>query len=596
MIQAIVKPKDQKVKSQLDELFKSKVFDNANTRIPKRNCIELKATNLTTNDSSPTNISISIPKMDLFGELSSDCITQMATKEGKNAWKLRKAAMDEVNQALEKSNGLVSSEDKHLSQVASVIKALRERLDDSQSNLKPQAANLIGKVLGSLDAIAQGKLAKLAFYQLLSPALTDNRKPMRETCIVALKQATDKLAIEGGGKNPAAVEALLLPVSTLLKETQYKVWYIVSVNTNTFQSFLIDAIFHFKAVGTPEVLAFMTECAEHFPKHKDLKSAKSRDLEGEFAKQCLFCLTSSKSETRSAVENLIRECLSFDVISRASIEKAFKTLPQAEQRSISNTLRTFFSDCNENSNIPLSTSIASKSKYNRERNGVDKNRTSIGGRGRSTSSRNNSTNNSLVSSVSRINTKEIPMNVQTEDLSLIFPLLKRTKPFTKSDNWPDFPEEPSNQSLLMVLNKAWSSCLTPFAVSELFPQEGIQKQDDAMAGIKVLSSSLTMEGRNGPNYLVLDHIDMISKWVAFSLCTRENTVGLQCLLKFLRDFLSFLKSCNYRFNDSEAGVLFPLLLEKASLAKVIRYHPFCYIILYLTLENIEIGTISLGLW
>ena len=181
---------------------------------------------------SPTiatsKLNITILKLDLVGEISNDCLTRIATKEGKNAWKLRKSAMDEVRAAIEKSNGLISTEEKHLSQVASIIKALRNRLDDSQSNLKPLAANLIGDILGSIDAVAQGKLTKLTFSQLLSSAFTDNRKPMREACMTALKQGTEKLEIDGGGKNSLSIEALILPVTNILKETQYKVCFIKS--------------------------------------------------------------------------------------------------------------------------------------------------------------------------------------------------------------------------------------------------------------------------------------------------------------------------------------------------------------------------------
>jgi cytoskeleton-associated protein 5 len=143
------------------------------------------------------------------------------SKEGKNAWKLRKEAMDAVETALARCNGLISTES--LKPLVDLLRAMRERLSDSQSNLKPVAARIIGSILRSVDKVSQAKLGKIVFAPLVSAVLNDNRKPMRDESMEALRAGTTASSIEGGEPNSSALESLMVAVVGELSESEYKV-------------------------------------------------------------------------------------------------------------------------------------------------------------------------------------------------------------------------------------------------------------------------------------------------------------------------------------------------------------------------------------
>jgi len=143
------------------------------------------------------------------------------SKEGKNAWKLRKQALDDVESAVNKSNGLISTE--ALKPLVELLRVLRERLSDSQSNLKPVAARIIGSILGSVDTASQAKLGKIVFAPLVSAVANDNRKPMREASLEAIRVGTTASSVEGGEPNSASLESLMVAVVGELNESEFKV-------------------------------------------------------------------------------------------------------------------------------------------------------------------------------------------------------------------------------------------------------------------------------------------------------------------------------------------------------------------------------------
>jgi hypothetical protein len=55
--------------------------------------------------------------------------------------------------------------------------------------------------------------------------------------------------------------------------------------------------------------------------------------------------------------------------------------------------------------------------------------------------------------------------------------------------------------------------------------------------------------------------------MAIVLCSKEHTVGLQALLTTTTELFAYLRDIKYEVSDSEAMLLIPFVLEKASLAK-----------------------------
>lgn len=99
--------------------------------------------------------------------------------------------------------------------LADLSRALRERLSDTQINLKPVAAKAIGRLLSAVDSATQAKLGKIVYSPLLNAAMSDIKKPMRDACLAALRAGTALHPIEGGGLSIETVEPL---VSSLIGE------------------------------------------------------------------------------------------------------------------------------------------------------------------------------------------------------------------------------------------------------------------------------------------------------------------------------------------------------------------------------------------
>jgi len=546
---------DEKVKLLLDGAYQSCPYDPEYASISRsKSCFLISAhsQNGDDGDSAPA-LGIDIPKVDLFEKLPNDCVSRMGTKEGKNAWKLRKEAMEEVEGALKKSNGLVSTDSKCLSQLANLMKALRERLTDSQSNLKPFAASVIGLLLSSVEPDGQAKLAKLAFQTLFSAALTDNRKPMRESAISALEKGTERIAVAGGGINSLSVEVMILPFVTILKETEYK------------------------AVGTPEALKLLADRAPSLPKVDSLKTTKARDLEQEFARQVVFCLTSSKKDTRAAAEELLVICIEHNVVSEKSVNKVVREMGQAQRRSVSAIVEKIIGNevvkTEGVSAIPSQTPAKSKNALAR--------RMSLTPRGQSTPRRSTRSNRGGTSSTqdAPISARKIEQGASADTAELeedtFHPLQgsgegKSSHPVKgskKSDNWPEFPEEPTSDSLLLSLKKSWFTFLPHSSQTILFPAGGMRKQDCAIPGVNILSKAVNLARDFPSDNCIFEQLDFILKWVSFALASREHTVGLQSLLKFVKSLFSLLRIRTYQMDDDEIGILIPHLLERGSTAK-----------------------------
>lgn len=198
---------------------------------------------------------LAVPATDLFSSLKSDCISRMTTTDGKNAWKQRKEAMEEVTQAANKCCGLLSTEGKAYTALKEIMVALRSRMNDSQSNLKPLAATTMASILSRVDEAAQAKYGKVVFPSLVTAAMTDMKKTMRDASLEALQAGTKRPEQEGGVVNTVAVDV-----------------FIVSL-----QSELSDAAI--KSAGLPEVLTFLVELVRNMSGQPDRKKSLASHLQ-----------------------------------------------------------------------------------------------------------------------------------------------------------------------------------------------------------------------------------------------------------------------------------------------------------------------------
>jgi len=495
---------------------------------------------------------IEIPKMDLIAALPDNCVESMGSKEGKTAWKLRKQALEDVGAALEKCSGLIFTSPQNVfSGLVELVRAMKGRLSDSQSNLKPVAAKQIGILLSCCDKNAQAKLGKLVFGALINAAMTDNKKIMRDAAITALQGGTELHAMEGGGCNSLALDCLVGCLTNELKDSD------------------------FKAGGLPEVLNFVAMRTEHLPKAISLQSSKAQAQEAAFAATIVACLTSSKSETRAEAEALLKACSDHEALTAASIQAGSKKLLPAQQRAVAGIIN----DLGPSADVLLE----KENKSPPRRSVVSRTRAPVAGSVRSRppsrarpGARSSAMSQSSEGLRSSASSNAVGIRSSTKEAFSGHPLLSdspgsSTKDMRssslarKKENWPEYPKEPSG-SELSSLKKTWVQLLPSTSVDALFPKSGIQKQDDAEAGCGLISQAVQL-ANDDDDTVVFDQLDIICKWIACAMCSRDNTVGLQTILNLLGDLFQYMKSKDVQLSDTEAAILLPILLERASASK-----------------------------
>jgi hypothetical protein len=129
--------------------------------------------------------------------------------------------MEEVETVLKRCSGLLDTSS--LKPLVDLCRVLYERLSDTQSNLKPVAARLLGSVLSSVDASAQAKLGKLVYAPLINSAMNENKKMMHDAAMEALRTGTSLHALEGEGVNNQALLPFVSGLAAELDESEYKV-------------------------------------------------------------------------------------------------------------------------------------------------------------------------------------------------------------------------------------------------------------------------------------------------------------------------------------------------------------------------------------
>lgn len=153
-------------------------------------------------------------------------------KEGKASWKTRKQALDDVDAALKRCNGLLDVAGPKMNHLVSLLRALRDRLTDTQINLKPLAARVIGAMLSAVDKPTQAKLGRIAFTPLITAAMNDIKKPMRDAALGALKAGTTAASLDGGGVNNEALEEFIIALISEVNERSSRVSPAMFLSSN----------------------------------------------------------------------------------------------------------------------------------------------------------------------------------------------------------------------------------------------------------------------------------------------------------------------------------------------------------------------------
>jgi hypothetical protein len=547
MLESFVKSKDvnSSVSSLMEKVFKDNTHDpNASTVEREMKCLTMSSSDGTKGGSSKgTNSSsmLSLPTTDLMAALKTDCLDRMNDTGDKKSWRNRKEALDEVNAALSKCGGLLSTDGKSFLELKQLATNLRLRINDSQSNLKPLAASVIGSLLSHLDDAAQAKLGSVVFPALVTAAMNDMKKTMRDAAVSALVLGTDRPAQNGGGTNKSSVEAFVL----------------------SLESELSDAAL--KSSGLPEVLSFLSTKIETIVPtgSESEKSSVHRPL----AKVIVLSLLSSKSGSRSAAEKLLAVCSKSGFVPSSSLDKEIMKLLPAQQR----TVRSFIPKHTKQDQDLIDTFKKASERPRRPGQIAapvsSRQMPQVGG------SINKSAMQSSRADMSRKSDATLENDVMPENpLQLSSarsckPKMQRLAMLGKGDSWPEYPEEPSSDSI-QALRKSWASYISSSSIKVLFPQSGMRSHEDCMDGCDLISRAIAYSRENGDSSF-LEMLDFVFKWVACALLLRDHTTGFRKVLSLILDLFKRLGelSSQNEITDDEAMLLLPYLLDKAGVAK-----------------------------
>ena len=278
-----------------------------------------------------------------------------------------------------------------------------------------------------------------------------------------------------------------------------------------------------------------------------------------YAAVLIDCLTSSKSETRSAALSLLEGSLEVGVIGTENIKKATDRLKPALQRSVGPLIAKI-----TKKNQPTKAAEENTAtKLIHDRNQSNLKRPDV----RPISNKEKNDPRGTHTSGFTVEEQSPPKSTLHKPLHpLISDSGRITSNVSRSIIWTEYPEEPHG-SVLENLKRSWTPLLPQSSVIALFPNTGIRKQDDAKPGIEVIARALSLDRKKGGTSC-LEQLDVILKWIMFALCSKESTTGLVDILALLKVFLDFLLESNRELSDVEALETVPLLLDKASGAKV----------------------------
>jgi hypothetical protein len=298
-----------------------------------------------------------------------------------------------------------------------------------------------------------------------------------------------------------------------------------------------------------------------------ISASRGQGLGEKYAIVVVNCLTSSKSETRSAASSLLATSIENGIIGRESIRKATEKLKPALQLSVGPLIAKMTqnapaSSLNGKENLSLCDS---------ERVTSDDKRTDSHG----TQKTEKPKTPKLPSPERRTHKSSLGNVTETHSSpsSERHPLVSLSgKRYVKSGRtviWTEYPKEPQG-SIFEDLKRFWAPFLPPTTTSLLFPPSGIKKQDDACDGCKLISKSLSLD-RADVGQAVEEQLDLILKWLTFALCSKETTTALPEILAVFIDILNYMLEIGREFSDQEALETIPFWLEKSSSAKVSLY-------------------------
>ncbi len=462
-----------------------------------------------------------IPRKDIDSILQGGYLKTLGLTKGKDAWKGRKSAIEDVIAACKASGHHIEAN----RAAAGVIKGLKERLSDSQSNLKPLAAGAIAEVMVSLPTDASPKFCRL-FHEALLGCISDNKKIMRETAISALDRI---LAAHG----QHIMDQFVPPLTVALGS----------------------------AVGRTELLGWLS---------KHLHLIQPVERAAALVKPLLKCLQDKSASVRQVSEDCLASIVAAGGASPSQIHVAARDYQPATLRAMKAGLQRICDaapvtdssvhggggggrKCQE-SNEKICDPKEFLPRPSLKKKPLKRQLQSVGSATASETAGGAAAGDGGGGSPSDVEAVvALPCNMGKP----------RRMELERKQRWNEFAED-RREGAEEALKALWSPILPNRVATVLFPVNtgGFHNiLEIYIEGISLLSKALAQDERS-----FIDHLDLVLRWITIRLHEKENVKVLQALLDLLVSILEMVKGHN-GLTEHEVELILPTLLDKSGMSK-----------------------------
>lgn len=267
------------------------------------------------NTSSTQNLNLNNgQRKDIYDIIDKITLQDLNNTEAKDNWLLRKNSMEKIIKIIHSIHYNLEY-NKNLMEFLKIVKL---RINDTQSNLRPIAVQLLGLIFYSLEHDKVIKILK-NYVKIILLSLCDNKKTTREATIECLNLIIRKLT---GNQSENVSEVSSENGETEQNETSIKNEQIIFmiIFNNSHEIFQ-------HVIGRHEFLIWLTDNLIYF--HGDCN---------DLTESLLLTLQDKVTAVRNLGEKLLIHLLKKKHISKTNFEKHIRDLTVAVQRSIQNIL------------------------------------------------------------------------------------------------------------------------------------------------------------------------------------------------------------------------------------------------------------------
>ncbi len=459
-----------------------------------------------------------IPRKNIASVLQGGYLKTLGLTKGKDAWKGRKAVIEDVIAACKASGQNIEAN--HAA--AGVIKGLKERLSDSQSNLKPLAASAIAEVMLSLPTDTAPKFCRL-FHEALLGCISDNKKLMREAAISALNQI---LAAHG----QHIMEQFVAPLTVALGSS----------------------------VGRTELLGWLS---------KHLHLIQPVERAAVLVKPLLKCLQDKSASVRQVSEDCLASIVAAGGASPSQVHVAARDFQPATLRAMKAGLQRICDVApvpdgsihgggkSQESNEKACDPKESLPRPSLKKKPLKRQLLSVG---------SGSTSETASCAAAAAGGGGGPSSDVEAVVALPCNMGKAKRmELERKQRWNEFAED-RREGAEEALKALWSPILPNHITVALFPVNagGFHNSLEIyLEGISMLSKALTQDERS-----FIDHLDLALRWITIRLYEKENVKVMQALLDLL---VAILEMTNRHdgLTEHEVELILPTLLDKSGMSK-----------------------------